>query len=132
MLTIFEKILLGHLVGDYLLQSKKMAICKSAKGWPGLAWCLAHCLIYTLVICLFTDTAEPLKIGLIFMSHFPLDRWSLASKWLKLIKGRDFMTAYQSKEEFRDIDLSFSTLVYAVVDNTFHLLLLAAIFNFFS
>jgi hypothetical protein len=129
MLTIFEKILLGHLVGDYLLQSKKMAIEKSTKGLNGLMWCFFHCVLYTLVICLFTSTTEPIKIFLIFMSHFPVDRWSLANKWLKIIRGRNFMTAYKSKAEFHEIDLSFSTIVYVVVDNTIHLLLMAIIFN---
>ncbi len=65
------------------------------------------------------------------MSHFPIDRWSLAGKWLQLIKGRDFFAAYHSKAEFHEIDLSFSTIVYVVVDNTFHLLLMAAIFLYF-
>lgn len=130
MFTIFEKIILGHFVGDYLLQSKKMAIKKSQKGLIGFIWCLIHCLIYTLIICLFTSTIEPIKIGLIFLSHFPIDRWSLASKWLKIIKGRDIKEAYNSKLLYREIDISFSAIVYTVVDNTIHILLMAAIFNY--
>jgi hypothetical protein len=130
MFTIFEKILLGHLVGDYLFQPKKMAIGKLSKGLPGLVWCLFHCLLYTTIICLFASTTDPIKILLIFMSHFPIDRWSLASKWLKMIKGRDFIVAYKSKAEFYEIDLSFSTIVYVIVDNTMHILLMAAIFNY--
>lgn len=131
MFTIFEKLVLGHLIGDYLLQSRQMALKKSAPGRSGLIWCLAHCLLYTAVICLFTSSWDLIKISLIFMSHFPIDRWSLAGKWLQLIKGRDFFAAYHSKAEFHEIDLSFSTIVYVVVDNTFHLLLMAAIFLYF-
>ena len=130
MFTIFENILLGHLVGDYLLQSKKMALIKSAPGLNAFLWCLLHCLLYTLSICLFTGTTNLLKISLIFMSHFPIDRWSLASKWLSLIKGRNFMTAYQAKDKYWEIDLSFSTIVYVIVDNTMHILLMAAIFKY--
>ena len=130
MLTIFERIILGHLVGDYLLQPKKMAITKSARGIKGVIWCLAHCLVYTSIICLFTETTDYLKISLIFLSHFPIDRWSLASYWLRVIKGRDLMTAFKSKTEFHEIDLSFSIIVYVIVDNTLHLLLMAAIFNY--
>ena len=130
MLTIFEKILLGHLIGDYLLQSKKMAIAKSTKGLIGLTWCLIHCLLYTLIIYLMTTTHDPIKIVLIFMSHFPIDRWSLASWWLKVIKGRDLMTAYHSTANYHEIDLSFSVIIYVVVDNTMHLLLMTAIFNY--
>jgi len=130
MLTIFEKIILGHLVGDYLLQSKKMAITKSNKTLEGWLWCLAHCLLYTLSICLFTSTTEPIKIILIFMSHFPIDRWSWATKWLKLIRGRNLMSKTDKKDKLSEIDLSFTTIVYVVVDNTIHLLLMLIIFNY--
>lgn len=130
MLTIFEKILLGHLVGDYLLQPRKMAIRKSAKGFGGFIWCLVHCVIYTLVVCLFTSTSDFTKIILIFLSHFPVDRWSLAGKWLGIIKGHDFVSAYRSKDKYHEIYLSFSTIVYVVVDNTIHVLLMATIFNY--
>jgi hypothetical protein len=124
MLTIFEKILLGHLIGDYLIQSKKMALTKSIKGLNGLKWCSTHCLLYTLAVCLLTATSDPIKISLIFMSHFPIDRWSLANKWLKMIRGRNLKLA-------SEIDLSFSVIIYVVVDNTIHILLMTAIFKYF-
>jgi hypothetical protein len=129
MTTIFEKMIIGHLVGDYMIQSKKMALLKSNKDLNGLMWCISHCVLYTLSICIFTQTTNPIKIFLIFMSHFPIDHWSLASKWLKLIRGRNFVDAYKSNSEFREIDLAFSTIVYVVVDNTMHILLMWFIFN---
>ncbi|MEI7452345.1 MAG: DUF3307 domain-containing protein [Candidatus Falkowbacteria bacterium] len=129
MTTIFEKMILGHLVGDYMIQSKKMALLKSNKDLNGLMWCISHCFLYTLSISIFTQTTDPIKIFLIFMSHFPIDHWSLASKWLKFIKGRDFISAYKSTSEFREIDLAFSTIVYVAVDNTMHILLMWFIFN---
>ncbi|MEI6379216.1 MAG: DUF3307 domain-containing protein [Candidatus Falkowbacteria bacterium] len=131
MFTIFEKLLLGHLIGDYLLQPKAMAIAKSAKGLTGWTYCLAHCLIYTLSICLMTATVDPLKIALIFCSHFPVDRWSLADLWLKQIRGRSLKEAFCSTDPLREVDVAFSAIVYTVVDNTIHLLLMAAIFKFF-
>lgn len=130
-MNIFVNILLGHLVGDYLLQSKKMALLKSEKGARGYLWCLVHSLIYTASVCFFLWTANPVIILLVFLSHYPIDRWSLASKWLNLIGGRDFMKAYESNEKYREIDISFSAIVYTVVDNTFHLLLLWGIVNWF-
>lgn len=120
----FAAIVLGHLAGDYLFQSKSMALLKSQKGWQGAKWCLIHCLIYTACVCIFLWTANPLIVALVFLSHYPLDRWSLGSKWLKLIRGRDFLTAYVKKEPGWEIDVAFSCLVYAVVDNTMHLILL--------
>lgn len=124
MTDLFAELVLGHLAGDYLLQSKTMAILKSAKGKVGFFWCTLHCLIYTVSLCLFLWTINPLIIVLVFLSHWPLDRWSLASKWLKLIRGRDFVEAYLSAEKFREIDIAFSCLVYAVTDNTLHIILL--------
>jgi len=121
---LFIRAMLGHLAGDYLLQSRIMAIKKSEKDFFGLIWCLIHCLIYTTCVCLFLWMYDPVVVCLVFLSHFPIDRWSLASKWLKVIRGRDFVTAYIVKKKYWEIDLSFSCLVYAVVDNTLHLILL--------
>lgn len=121
---IFARILLGHLVGDYLLQNKVMALKKSEKGWRGIAWCILHSVIYTVSVCLFLWTVNPLVALVVFISHWPIDRWSLASRWLKLIHGRDFLAAYSSTEKYREIDISFSCLVYAVADNAMHLVFL--------
>ena len=121
---MFAEIVLGHLTGDYLLQSKAMALKKTEKGFKGIIWCTFHCLIYTASVCLFLWTINPLIIILVFISHWPIDRWSLASIWLKIIRGRNFIAAYQSTEKYHEIDLTFSCLVYAVVDNTMHLILL--------
>jgi hypothetical protein len=121
---MFTRIVLGHFVADYLLQSKTKALKKSEKGINGIIWCTSHSLIYTATICLFLWRIDWLVALLVFISHWPIDRWSLVSKWLKLIKGRDILAAYNSKEEYREIDLSFSCLVYAVADNTVHLVIL--------
>ncbi len=121
---MFAEVVLGHLIGDYIFQSKSMALKKTEKGLLGIAWCTLHSLVYTSCVCLFMWDFRLLLIILIFISHWPIDRWSLASKWLKLIHGRDFFTAYKIKNLYWEIDLSFSCLVYAVVDNTMHLVLL--------
>jgi len=127
--NIFAKIVLGHLIGDYLLQNKVMALRKSERGWKGFLWCSLHCLIYTFSVCLFLWTTNPIVVVLVFLSHWPIDRWSLASKWLRFIKGRDIEAAYYSKDKYREIDIAFSSLVYAVADNTIHLILLWLIIN---
>ncbi len=131
MTDLFVRALLGHLVGDYLLQTKKMALKKSQPDLSGLWWCLFHCSVYTFVVCLFWWTANPVVIALVFLSHYPIDRWSLASKWLKLIGSRDFIAAHYSNDEYKDLDVAFSCLVYAVADNTFHLVLLWLITKLF-
>lgn len=124
---MFIRAVLGHLAGDYLFQGRKVALEKTKKSLSGIIWCTLHCLIYTTSICLFLWTLNPLIVVLVFLSHWPIDRWSLASCWLKLIGGRSFVDAYKSKEKYHEIDLVFSCIVYTVVDNTMHILLLFAI-----
>ncbi|MFA6228514.1 MAG: DUF3307 domain-containing protein [Patescibacteria group bacterium] len=122
--NIFAGLVLGHLTGDYLLQNKRMAIAKSSPGWRGRLWCLAHCLLYTATVMVFLGSASPAVALIVFFSHWPLDRWSLAGKWLKFIGARDFMTEFASSGQYRDIHLPFAVLVYAVADNALHLILM--------
>ena len=121
---LFARLVLGHLAGDYLLQSQAMALNKSLPSWKGIAWCSWHCLVYTISVCLFLWTINPWVVCLIFASHWPIDRWSLGQKWLDLIKGRNFVMAYYSNEQYREVDLTFSCIVYTVVDNTWHVLIM--------
>jgi hypothetical protein len=41
--------IIGHLVGDYLLQTDWMAQNKKLRSWP----CLVHCVIWTACVCIF-------------------------------------------------------------------------------
>lgn len=122
--NIFIRMLIGHFVADYLFQSKTMALKKSEKSFKGFAWSVGHCVIYAFCVSLFLWDFRPMTIALIFISHWPIDRWSLASKWLKFIKGRDMLEEFNSQDKYRDIALSFSCLVYKEVDFTLHMVLL--------
>ena len=64
--------LILHLVGDYLLQSTWMAVNKTERTLP----CLCHCLLYTLPFGLLTQSW--VALGIIFGSHFLIDRFKLA------------------------------------------------------
>jgi hypothetical protein len=125
-------LIFGHLVGDYVLQNKWMAMNKSASTLR----CAVHCAIYTASVVAFT---LPVIHGwwwalLIFVSHFPIDRWSLADKWLELINGRslrDYLAngnreipAEMNAANYHALRGGFTALVYAMVDNTFHLLIM--------
>ncbi|OGF27702.1 hypothetical protein A2303_00550 [Candidatus Falkowbacteria bacterium RIFOXYB2_FULL_47_14] len=125
-------VLLAHFAGDYWLQTKNMALNKSKKGVRGILTCCLHSLVYTACFCAFLRTPDPWLAVLIFLSHYPLDRWSLAEKWLKLINGRNVMGAFLSRDKYREIDLSFSCIVYAVTDNSMHLFLIWLIIKFIS
>jgi Protein of unknown function (DUF3307) len=124
MADLFVLALLGHLVGDYLLQTKHMALHKSDPGWPGVAACTVHVALYTAAVCAFLWTLDLVVVGLVFVPHWIIDRWSLASAWLRLIRGRTFEAAYASTDPFREFDIAFTSIVYTVTDNTMHLLCL--------
>jgi hypothetical protein len=128
-MNFFDLLLLGHMTGDYLFQNKWMAMNKSGSTWK----CLVHCLLYTLTVALMTS---PFITGwkwwlVIFLSHFPIDRWSLADLWLGLINSRslrDFiMNGKKDIPEELDFDNyhalrgGFTALVYAAADNTIHI-----------
>ena len=131
MLTIFESILLGHLIGDFILQNTWMAQRKGASMLP----CVVHCLIYTACLCLVVPHGFNLWwAGAVFVSHFPIDRWSLADRWLHVIEGRTLKGFLEHghenvpdtfkgdlAENYTILRGGFSALVYCVVDNTFHL-----------
>jgi hypothetical protein len=127
---------LGHLVGDFLLQSKNMALDKSKKGRLGFWVCTMHVATYTVFVCLMIALVKPSLLSIwfavsILIPHFIIDRYSLAKWWLKIIKGRTFDSAYESKDVYRDFDIAFTSIVYTVVDNTFHLLCLTGSIYFF-
>lgn len=130
----FASLLLGHLVGDYLLQNKWMAMNKSASTWKALV----HCTIYSEAIMIFTYTFfnRHLIWGLlVFLSHFPIDRWGLADKWLDLINGRSLRDyIYNGRknipvspdlgDNYHALRGGFTALVYAVADNTMHMVIM--------
>lgn len=128
--TLFVRILFGHLTGDYLLQSRMMALHKGRQGWSGVLWCTIHAAVYTASIALFLWTMQPLVLAAVFVSHWIPDRWSLGQKWLGLIHGRNFIQAYGGSDPYREINIAFSCLVYTVVDNTFHLMSLWLVGHF--
>lgn len=71
--------LILHLFGDYISQSNWMAVNKSKRTWP----CLCHCFLYTLPFLMLSSSYTAL--GIIFGSHFLIDRFRLARYvvWLK-------------------------------------------------
>ena len=140
-------LLCAHLVGDYLFQNDWQAKWKAADGtttedeerallslhgdlrlheslrlnaWaayrPWVA-CGLHCLLYTLAIALFTFWWMPLW-GYVacYAIHFVIDRFKLARLWMIHVSGQEY---------FATGPLAPWSII--VVDNTFHLLTLAAI-----
>ncbi len=130
-------LVLGHLIGDYVVQNDWMAANKTnphpggSRDWIeycskadarkayrlGHAACLIHCLCYTLAVWAFSFWWMPWWGLLVcFAAHFPVDRWRLARLWMIHAAGQKaFATGVLSP---------WSVIV---VDNTFHLAVLFVI-----
>ncbi|MBI4708793.1 MAG: DUF3307 domain-containing protein [Candidatus Portnoybacteria bacterium] len=128
---LFIWALFGHFAGDYWFQTKKMALNKMEPGWRGIGICYLHSTIYAVAVYFSLWAVCDLFIFLVVLhSHWIIDRVLLASLWLKLIRGRTFESAFNSRDVLREFDISFTSLVYAVVDSSFHLLVLWLLINY--
>lgn len=115
-MNLFTYLLLGHLVGDYLLQTSWMAMNKASRWLP----LLTHCLIYTLsLIVAMIVGGVPIHSGvvlLIFFSHVFLDKRFFVVWWTRTIMG------------VKNPEGNWLTIV---VDQVFHLLVIGFIAHYF-
>ena len=137
----FASLLLGHLVGDYILQNDYMALNKK-KNWTA---CLIHCFIYTFTICLALNghfKISFLLIVLIFMSHIVLDKTNFVENAMSLMGTRSILSNIPRNEkgeiDFKSTNMTaeqiiktiFGCFIYIAVDNTLHLLMMCGIVKF--
>lgn len=127
---------LGHLLGDYLLQTEWMALDKSKNTLKGWYAAVIHCYLYTAAVCVFMWNFDFIWIVAVFLSHFPIDKFGLAEKYMKYVKGsslRQYIdtvnwTAERAPDDFTKghqmLTGGFRAFVYAVTDNTMHLILM--------
>ena len=101
-------LIIGHLVGDYILQDDYLANRKKECSLS----CVEHCAAYTVAVWLFSFWWLPLWAQpVIFVSHFLIDRYRAVSKAMDLL----------GQSGFREHLGPWSVIV---VDNTWHLLVL--------
>lgn len=129
--------LLGHLVGDYILQNNWMALNKKANSTA----CIVHCLVWTCSVVLFLPEIWGSLLILflpIFLSHYVLDVSSFVDSFLDMIGGRSYKSAeaYCERTDVSDAQRgymrAYTALVQTVADNTMHLLLLYGIFRVYG
>ena len=116
---MYFRLLLGHIMGDYLLQTRAMAYGKQGN----LGWSLLHAVVYTASVCLWLLPEVLLAPWLplaFFITHWPIDHWSLGAKWLHLLGRRGPCEATLPGEA------EISAVVYCVIDNGLHLMLMWA------
>lgn len=127
---LFVACMLGHFVGDYLLQNQWMAIRKSQSGWRGHSACTVHVILYTLAVCLFSGLWSLWFGAAIAIPHWIIDRWSLAWYWLDFKNPVKHTKIYESGPlcaqtpadltERNIWKLAFAAPVYILNDNTLH------------
>jgi hypothetical protein len=121
-------LLLSHILGDYFFQTDWMAQNKVKNTLDGWEACIIHCLIYTWTVvtgiaisCNITSfTVFGLMSLMVFITHFPIDKFSLA-KYLMKWKGNDLSTFNTNP---------FMPIVYIAIDNGSHLILMALGFHY--
>jgi hypothetical protein len=115
-MNLFNWLLLGHLIGDWVLQSDWMAAGKKRGLLNGSG--LAHVCVYTAAIlgalwCAGLGAERPLSWpvtgAVVLLSHWLLDTLDVAQHWLRHV--------LQSEKE----------PVRVVVDQTLHLMVLAVL-----
>ncbi len=130
--NFYVALLFGHLIGDFLFQNNWMAQNKNKKdGWFP---CFVHCLTYTLSVIVFTKEVSFSWALIVFITHYPIDRWSLADKFSELYGSNSIKKFWNKKNKNNShkenkqliLDGAFSAICYVVRDNTFHLLLMIA------
>jgi hypothetical protein len=86
--------IIGHLVGDYLLQNDWMALNKKRDSLP----CLVHCMLWTASVCLFAGWMPANSYGalhaqpVLFATHFLQDRTQIVAWWMDRIGQKQFRT----------------------------------------
>lgn len=112
--------IIGHLVGDYLLQNDWMALNKKFS----VAICAVHAALWTLSVGLFSgwlflQNGKGALIGfLLFMSHLIQDHTDIVAYWMDIIGQYRFRTGPCAPWSF------------IVVDNVWHIVTLWAIWRF--
>lgn len=105
----FDLLLIGHLIGDFLLQTSWMANNKATKWLP----LLTHVTVYTTVIALFGWLAGGLSLfalAVVFAGHIILDRRTFVAFWVRRIQM---------------VDGSAAGWLGIMADQIFHIILLA-------
>ena len=68
------EILIGHLVGDYLLQTGWMASNKTKWSLIGWTACILHCVIYTIIMACCVRNFHFIGMAIVFAQHLIADK----------------------------------------------------------
>lgn len=120
------RVLVGHLVGDFFLQHKKIADNKWKSGAIAYLWCTIHVTVYTLSVCASVGEWSTVFFLGVATPHFLIDKYSLALQWMKVT---DAVALRESKSP---IDNAFGVVIYVVIDQSLHLGSFIVLFQFLN
>lgn len=106
--------IIGHLVGDYLLQNDWMALNKKKKTFN----CVVHVTLWTFAVCFFTGWWNPFAVAVLWASHFIQDRTSIIMGYMNLVGQKQFATG------------PCSPWSIIVVDNVWHIVAIWCVWKF--
>jgi len=112
--------IIGHLVGDYLLQNDWMALNKKKQVLP----LLVHVVLWTLSVIVFTGwillewPKFMLVVSILAFTHAVQDHTDIVSKWMNLIGQKQFRTG------------PCAPWSIIVVDNVWHIVTLWFVWKF--
>ena len=116
--------IIGHLVGDYLLQTDWMALNKKTPGPEGNMACVVHCCLWSMSVILFSGwyrASHLLAVCVVlFLTHYLQDRTQVVVWWMRL--------KWKSQEKFCQPPMAPWSII--VVDNVWHIVALWAIGTF--
>ena len=106
--------MIGHCVGDFLLQTDLMA---SRKKQDSIV-CFAHSLLWAVIVCVFARWSFWYGGVFLFIGHFAIDRSQFIPWWMRFMEQSKFMMQ----------PLAPWSLI--VVDNTWHLVQIWLVWRF--
>ena len=113
-MTVFEVLLVGHVIGDWLLQTEWQALNKG-RNWRAM---LAHVIVYHIVITLLLG----LKMG---FSHTPIYPVILALAILHVIFDRQHFVRWVMRALRITVDREPQRWLSVAVDQSLHVVILA-------
>ena len=112
--------IIGHLVGDYLLQNDWMALNKKRPGTVGATACSVHAVAWTSCVCAFAGWWSASWVpSVLFLAHFWQDRTGVVVWW---------MTKVNRQQQFVSGPCAPWSVI--VVDNVWHIVSLWAVWRF--
>lgn len=127
---IFVLAMLGHFVGDYLLQNNWMALNKTKRNKLGWLACGTHVVIYATCVMFFLSLSwhdlvyYPIIWLVIAVPHYLIDHYSLASYIMKFKNGVMPLETIEDTTVESIWKAAFTAPVYIVNDNTLHWVML--------